>query len=218
MKVGIIVFPGSNCDRDCYHVLKNVLLTSVDYIWHTTSNLDQYDCIILPGGFSYGDYLRTGAMAAHSPVMNGIKKCAIEGKLVLGICNGFQILIEAKLLPGALMINKNAHFICASTRLVVVRNKTRFTQKYEKQQEITMPIAHKEGRYIIDNNRLNELITNKQIILRYLNNPNGSTYNIAGITNKEGNVFGLMPHPERASESILGMTDGLNIFRGLIND
>lgn len=216
MKFGIVVYPGSNCDHDCYHVLKNVVNAQVEYIWHTTSNITKYDCIILPGGFSYGDYLRPGAMAAHSPVMDSIRIHVAKGKLVIGICNGFQILTEAKLLPGALMINKNGQFICAPTRVIITRNKTNFTRMYTKEQEITIPIAHKEGRYIIDSIGLNELINNKQIVLRYLNNPNGSTYDIAGITNKEGNVFGLMPHPERVSEKILGSTDGLNVFRGLV--
>ncbi len=218
MKFGVIVFPGSNCDHDCYNVVKNVLKQPVEYIWHTETNLDKYDCIIVPGGFSYGDYLRCGAIARFSKVMDSLKKFAEKGKLVIGICNGFQILCEAGLLPGALQRNKNLRFVCKFIDLKVENNKTKFTKKYKKGQILRIPIAHGEGNYTCDKQTLAELKKNKQIVFTYKGeNPNGSTANIAGICNKKRNVLGMMPHPERASELILGSKDGLELFKSILS-
>ena len=200
-----MVFPGSNCDHDCEHVLKVVLKQPTETIWHKESDLKGVDCVILPGGFSYGDYLRTGAIARFSPVMEAVKKHAAAGKRVIGICNGFQILCEAGLLPGALMRNRSLKFICRHVDL-------RLESTGER---LSVPIAHGEGNYYADERTLDELETNKQVFLRYVDNPNGSARDIAGIRNKAGNVFGLMPHPERASEIELGSTDGLKLFRFL---
>jgi phosphoribosylformylglycinamidine synthase len=216
MRFGIIVFPGSNCDKDCYHVIKNVLHEQVEYVWHDTTRLKKFDCIILPGGFSYGDYLRCGALAKLSPIIKEIKEHIKQGRYVIGICNGFQILTETKILPGILMMNKKPYFICQPTLLRVSSTKTFFTKKYKKTEYITLPIAHMEGRYIIDNVGLKSLQDNNQIVFRYINNPNGSVYDIAGIVNMKGNVLGMMPHPERASEELLGSTDGLNVFKSFI--
>ena len=218
MKFGVIDFPGSNCDHDCYHVVKNVLKQPVEYIWHTETNLDRFDCIIIPGGFSYGDYLRCGAIARFAKVMDALKAHADKGKLVIGICNGFQILCEAGLLPGALQRNKNLRFICKFIDLKVENNKTKFTKKYKNNEILRVPIAHGEGNYTCDKQTLAELKKNKQIIFTYSGeNPNGSMSNIAGICNKKRNVLGMMPHPERASESILGSEDGLKLFKSIIS-
>ncbi len=219
MKFGVIVFPGSNCDHDCFDVVKNVLKQPVEYIWHTQTNLSKFDCIIVPGGFSYGDYLRCGAIARFAHVMDALKEFAEnKNKYVIGICNGFQILCEAGLLPGALQRNKNLRFICKHIELKVQNNKTKFTKKYKKNQILRVPIAHGEGNYTCDKLTLAELKKNKQIIFTYhKENPNGSMESIAGICNKKRNVLGMMPHPERASESILGSIDGLNLFKSIVS-
>jgi len=217
MRFGVVTFPGSNCDYDCYNAVKRVLKEPVEFIWHADRELDLFDCIILPGGFSYGDYLRTGAIAHFANIMGDIKKFAAKGGLVIGICNGFQILTEAGMLPGALQRNKSLKFICKNIYLRCENNKTPFTAKLKKNQVVRIPIAHGEGNYTADSATLKELKQNKQIIFSYCDekgrvtdeaNPNGSMLNIAGICNKKRNVLGMMPHPERCSEAILGGIDG----------
>ncbi len=226
MKFGVVLFPGSNCDQDCFWAVKDVLDESAEYIWHQDVNIRGFDCIILPGGFSYGDYLRPGAIARFSRIMKAIVKFAEQGRLVIGICNGFQILLEAGLLPGAMLPNKNLHFICRDTYLRVEKNDTAFTHLCGSGQVLKMPIAHHEGNYYITPEGLQSLRDSQQIVLRYCDasgkvnsaaNPNGAVDNIAGIINKQGNVFGLMPHPERSSEEILGSSssDGLLIFKSI---
>ena len=217
MKWGVVVFPGSNCDHDAYHTLKHVLHQDTHFLWHKDDHLDSFDAIVLPGGFSYGDYLRTGAMARFSPVMKSVKKFADKGGLVLGICNGFQILLESGLLPGAMLRNASLKFVCETVTLKVSNTNNPFTKKYKKDESIRMPIAHGEGNYFIDEEGLKKLKKNNQIVFQYMNNPNGSLENIAGITNERGNVLGLMPHPERASESILGSEDGRRLFESAIS-
>ena len=221
MKFGVVVFPGSNCDHDTYHVISKVIGQPVDFIWHKTEEIDRYDAIILPGGFSYGDYLRTGAIARFSPVMQAIKEFAEAGGLVLGICNGFQILCEAGLLPGALLRNRHLKFICGHLNLRIERVDTPFTSACSIGQVLSVPIAHGDGNYFCDPSTLAELEKEGRIIFRYTDragrlteeaNPNGSLNHIAGICNRERNVLGLMPHPERASESLLGSNDGRLIF------
>ncbi|MGB9613601.1 MAG: phosphoribosylformylglycinamidine synthase subunit PurQ [Candidatus Margulisiibacteriota bacterium] len=217
MRFGVIVFPGSNCDQDCYHVVRNVLKQPVEYVWHHETKLDHFDCLILPGGFSYGDYLRAGAIARFSSIMEAVKKFADRGGLVIGICNGFQILTEAGLLPGALRRNRDLKFICKPVQLKVENNRTPFTNRCKKGQILTIPIAHGEGNYTCDVKTLKELKVNKQIAFTYYGeNPNGSVANIAGIFNQRRNVLGMMPHPERASEAILGSKDGLLIFQSML--
>jgi phosphoribosylformylglycinamidine synthase len=225
MKFGVVVFPGSNCDYDCYHVLKHVLGQDTEFVWHKTSDVSKVDCIVLPGGFSYGDYLRTGAIARFSPVMDAVSKHADKGKLVIGICNGFQILCEAGLLPGALLRNRSLKFICKFVTIRVDATDTPFTRKIRNGEVLRVPIAHGEGNYFASQETLEALEKNNQIVVRYANakgnltpesNPNGSLLNIAGICNKNRNVFGLMPHPERASEKELGSTDGIKIFRSIL--
>lgn len=219
MKFAVIVFPGSNCDVDMYHAIKDALGEEVEYVWHTADNLEQYDGILLPGGFSYGDYLRCGAIARFSNVMSEVVKAAEAGKPVLGVCNGFQILVESGLLPGALHRNNGLKFICRDVELKVENNESMFTTGYEKNEIITVPIAHGEGNYYCDDETLAELKENNQIIFTYAGeNPNGSLENIAGITNKQGNVLGMMPHPERAVEALLGNTDGLKIFQSIVKN
>ena len=204
MRTGIVVFPGSNCDRDVHHVLNDVMGINAQYIWHTEESIDQYDALILPGGFSYGDRLRAGVIAAQSPIVEAIKKKAQEGLPILGICNGFQILVEAGLLPGALVKNVKLQFSCKWLKMEVLNVNTPFTNMFRLNDEITIPIAHGEGRFIIEDDKLHELKQNNQIVFKYKDqNPNGSTEMIAAICNMEGNVMGLMPHPERASEPIL---------------
>ncbi|MDD5455092.1 MAG: phosphoribosylformylglycinamidine synthase subunit PurQ [Candidatus Ratteibacteria bacterium] len=224
MKFGVVVFPGSNCDRDCFYTVKNVLKQPVKYIWHKQTKLDDIDCAILPGGFSYGDYLRTGAIARFSPLMKQIYRFAQKGGLVIGICNGFQILLEAGLLPGAMLRNKNLHFICKYVYIKTETNKTPFTNFCSRNQILKIPIAHNEGNYYIDKSGLKTLEENRQIVFRYCSqdgavnnqsNPNGALANIAGIINKNGNVLGMMPHPERSSEKILGSEDGFLIFKSI---
>lgn len=216
MKFGVVIFPGSNCDHDCYHVLKNVLKKDVELIWHKDSDVSKFDCIVIPGGFSYGDYLRTGAIARFSPVMEAVTKHAEKGKLVIGICNGFQILLEAGLLPGAMLRNQSLQFVCKFVTLSVENTDSPFTKKAKKGERLRIPVAHGEGNYFADAATIADLNKNGQVLLRYVDNPNGSLENIAGICNKKRNVFGLMPHPERASEQALGSTDGLRIFDSIL--
>jgi len=225
VKFGIVVFPGSNCDQDCFYVIKDILGQPVRYIWHKDKHIDNYDCIILPGGFSYGDYLRTGAIARFSPIMKPLMDFANKGGMVIGICNGFQILLEAGVLPGAMLRNKNIHFICKHVYIKTENNGTVFTNLCKKGQILNIPIAHNEGCYYIDEKGQKELETNKQIVFRYCNregivneehNPNGAIDNIAGIVNKKGNVLGMMPHPERSAEPMLGSSDGLFIFNSIM--
>lgn len=224
MKFGIVVFPGSNCDLDAQHVLQNILLQDVQMLWHKNSDLEDVDVVILPGGFSYGDYLRTGAIARFSPIMNSVIEFANNGNPVLGICNGFQILLECGLLPGALVTNDSLRFISDNVYITPESENPVYSTKYEKSQVLKLPIAHIGGSYFADEDTLNMLESNDQIAFRYCDkdgnvnkesNPNGSIAEIAGIYNKSGNVFGLMPHPERASESILGSDDGLGIFESI---
>ncbi|PIR17190.1 MAG: phosphoribosylformylglycinamidine synthase I [Deltaproteobacteria bacterium CG11_big_fil_rev_8_21_14_0_20_49_13] len=217
MKFGIVVFPGSNCDRDCFNVPKNVLGQEAVYLWHKEKDLKNVDCIILPGGFSYGDYLRCGAIAKQSPIMKSIIDFANSGGLTIGICNGFQVLTESGLLPGVLMRNATLSFICKHVKLKVENNKTPFTGKYEEGEVITVPIAHNDGNYFCDEVTLKRLKAKGQIAFSYHGeNPNGAIADIAGITNERGNVLGLMPHPERISEDILGGVDGLKVFESIL--
>jgi len=224
VKFGVVVFPGSNCDHDAYHVISKHVGQPVDFIWHRDIDLSTYDAVIIPGGFSYGDYLRAGALARFSPVMNSIKEFAAQGNLVLGICNGFQILCEAGLLPGALIRNRDLHFICDYVNVRVENADTPFTQELKTGSVLRMPIAHAEGTYVCDDATFEDLVRHQQIIFRYSDaggnvtdaaNPNGARDNIAGICNRGRNVLGLMPHPERACEDLLGSSDGREVFRSL---
>ena len=217
MKFAVVVFPGSNCDNDAYYVVEKHLGLSVDFVWHKDNNLDGYDCIIIPGGFSYGDYLRAGAVARFSNIMEEIKKASIKGKLIIGICNGFQILVESGLLPGALITNNSTSFISKNINLQVVNNESIFTSNYVKNETISMPIAHKQGNYYANSELLAQLKDNNQIAFKYTNNPNGSCDDIAGIFNDKKNILGMMPHPERAAENILGSQDGIKIFESMIS-
>ena len=219
MKFAVLVFPGSNCDIDCYKAVEDTIGQSVDYVWHTTTDLSAYDAILVPGGFSYGDYLRCGAIAQFAEVMGEVKKAAEAGKYILGICNGFQILTEAGLLPGALIRNNGLKFRCHQTSLEVANNRTAFTNQYSQGEMINIPIAHGEGNYYCDDATLAELKANDQIVFRYAGdtNPNGSVENIAGISNKAGNVVGMMPHPERAVDQLLGSEDGKRMFTSILN-
>lgn len=225
MKFGVVVFPGSNCDRDVAWVTQGLLSQPTRMIWHQETDISDIDVVVLPGGFSYGDYLRCGAIARFSPVMRSVVKHAQDGKFLLGICNGFQVLTEAGLLPGALVRNRDLHFICDRAPLKVERADLPWTSAYSSGQIITLPIAHGEGRYYADDDTLARLEDNGQVLFRYCTpagevseagNPNGSLNNIAGICNREGNVIGMMPHPERASDAMLGSTDGMGLFEGLI--
>ena len=225
MKFGVVVFPGSNCDHDAFHAIGHVLQRPVEFIWHQSENLQSCDAIILPGGFSYGDYLRTGAIARFSSVMKSVEKFANSGGLVLGICNGFQILLEAGLLPGAMMRNSGLRFICRHVYMRVENTDSPFTNAASKGQILKIPIAHSDGNYSCDEATLAELQENRQILFRYTSpdgkddnagNPNGSVAHIAGICNRERNVAGLMPHPERAVESALDSEDGLVVFRSMM--
>lgn len=226
-KVGVIVFPGVNCDMDTFYVIKNVLGGNVRYVWHTETDLSDLSAVVLPGGFSYGDYLRAGGLAKFSPVMSEIKRMAEKGYPVLGICNGFQILVEAGLLPGAFLRNKTLKFICKFQHIKVVNNNTIFTSKYKHNQVLTIPIAHGEGNYYLTEDDLKAVLDNDQVAFQYCDkfgvvndetNPNGSTHSIAGVLNKAKNVLGMMPHPERASEAILGSTDGKFILEALVKN
>lgn len=217
MKFGVLVFPGSNCDRDVQYVTRDLLKQPTRMVWHEETDVSDLDVVIVPGGFSYGDYLRCGAIARFSPVMQATVEHANKGKLVLGICNGFQVLTEAGLLPGALVRNRDLHFICDRVPLRVERTDTTWTQFYQKGEVITLPIAHGEGNYYADADTLARLEDNGQVLFRYEGeNPNGSLNNIAGICNEKGNVLGMMPHPERASDKMLGGTDGFKLFEGLL--
>ncbi|MEY9978946.1 phosphoribosylformylglycinamidine synthase subunit PurQ [Lysinibacillus sp. RC79] len=217
MKFAVLVFPGSNCDIDMYHAIKDELGEEVEYVWHTATDLSGFDGILVPGGFSYGDYLRCGAMANQSNIMAEVKKAADAGKPVLGVCNGFQILTEAGLLPGALLRNKNLKFMCRTIQLKVENNNTLFTNQYEQGQMINIPIAHGEGNYYCDEETLQQLKENNQIVFTYSGeNPNGSLEDIAGIINERGNVLGMMPHPERAVDALVGGADGLAVFKSIV--
>jgi phosphoribosylformylglycinamidine synthase subunit PurQ / glutaminase len=214
-KVGIVVFPGSNCDHDAYYVFKEIIKTDTKFLWHKEGSVGDRNIIILPGGFSYGDYLRSGAISRFSPIMQDVVRFANKGGIVIGICNGFQILCESGLLPGTLMRNVNLKFICKTVSLKVENNKSIFTSNYGIKEDINIPIAHGEGNYFCDEDTLTDLISNNRILFRYNDNPNGSIYDIAGIQNAKRNVLGMMPHPERVSDEVLGNTDGIRLLRGV---
>jgi phosphoribosylformylglycinamidine synthase subunit PurQ / glutaminase len=216
VKFAVIVFPGSNCDIDMYHAIKDELGEQVEYIWHDTESLDEFDAILLPGGFSYGDYLRTGAIARFSKVMKAVIKAAEAGKPILGVCNGFQILLEAGLLPGAMRRNESLSFICKPVTLNVVNHQTMFSSAFSQNETINVPVAHGEGNYYCDEQTLANLKANNQIVFSYQENPNGSLEDIAGIVNEKGNVLGMMPHPERAVDELLGGADGLKLFQSIV--
>ncbi len=216
MKFGVVVFPGSNCDHDAWYSVTANLGEQAVFLWHDDPHLGDVDAVILPGGFSYGDYLRCGAIAKFSPVMSAVKKFAAEGGLVLGICNGFQILVESGLLPGALVRNRNLKFICRHVPLRVETTNSPFTSAAEKGQVLRLPIAHGEGCYVADERTLDELEAEDRVAFRYLENVNGSQRSIAGILNRGRNVLGMMPHPERATDPLMGSTDGLAIFRSMV--
>ena len=224
MKFGVIVFPGSNCDHDAYHVVSKHVGQPVDFVWHKETDLSAYDALLIPGGFSYGDYLRCGALARFSPVMTAVRDFAAQGKFVFGICNGFQILCEAGLLPGALIRNRDLHFVCKHVCLRVENNEMPYTTELKKGAVLSIPVAHAEGNYVCDDATFERLEENNQVIFRYCDesgevtdaaNPNGARSAIAGISNLEGNILGMMPHPERACENLLGSNDGHAIFRSL---
>ena len=220
MKIGIIVFPGSNCDRDMFHVLTDVFNLDAQFFWHEKNLPNGIDAVVLPGGFSYGDRLRAGIIAAHSPIIKDVKKLANKGIPILGVCNGFQILVESGLLPGVLLKNNSLSFMCKWTNLIVENNTTPFTNKLNLHQTIPIPIANGEGRYFADDLTLKKLKKNNQIVFRYSTVVNGSSFKIAGICNEDGNVVGMMPHPERATESIINPIDSKPsslIFESLLN-
>lgn len=212
IKFGVVIFPGSNCDADAIYAVSQVAKQAVIPIWHKDTQIPDVDCIILPGGFSYGDYLRPGAVASRSPVIQTIKRYAVNGGKVIGICNGFQVLVETNLLPGVLLTNQSTRFISRMVTLEVQNNETPFTCLFQKNQSIRIPIAHKDGNYFADADSIRMIQQNHQIVFTYQNNPNGSVNDIAGICNREKNVLGLMPHPERACESLTGSSDGLLVF------
>lgn len=217
MRSAVVVFPGSNCDHDCLRGLRELGNQPVDALWHKDAvDLDGYDLIVLPGGFSYGDYLRSGAIARYAPIMSSLKRAVDRGQTVLGICNGFQILLEAQFLPGAMQVNQSLKFICKPTMLRVERDDTRFTSGYGKGEEISIPVAHREGNYFCDDETLARLQGEGQILFRYVDNPNGAIDSIAGIMNNAGNVLGMMPHPERALRERIGSTDGIPLFRSIL--
>lgn len=227
VRFGVIVFPGSNCDHDAYHAAKHVLGEDATFLWHEDDSVGDVDVVIVPGGFSYGDYLRSGAVARFSPIMNDVVRFANEGGRVLGICNGFQILCEVGLLPGTLLRNADLRFVCKNVTLRTERTDTPFTNAMQSGQVVTFPVAHGEGRYYADADVLEALEANDQVVFRYADasgnvtdeaNPNGSEHSIAGIVNAEGNVLGLMPHPERCVEDLLGTADGRLIFESLVRD
>ncbi len=225
MRFGVVQFPGSNCDSDAFHVLKDVMKKDTVWLWHKDHDLKEVDCVVLPGGFSYGDYLRSGAIARFSPLMQEVKSFARKGGLVLGICNGFQILLELGLLPGAMLRNRDLKFICDFIHIKVDNPRTPFSRAAEKGRVLSIPIAHFDGNYYAPGRTIKEIEANKQVVFRYCDaegrvtdgaNPNGSLNGIAGLMNKQGNVMGMMPHPERASEAVLGSTDGRVIFSSII--
>ena len=226
MRFGVVVFPGTWSDTDCHFVINDILLQDVGYVWHDQTALSDYDCIILPGGFSYGDYLRPGSIACLSPVMTAIRSYADNGGLVIGICNGFQILCESGLLPGVLLPNAHTEYRCVGTNLLTSRIDTPFSMLCNADQVLRIPVSHGEGNYFADPNTLANLEETGRVLFRYCGptgevnsdyNPNGSANNIAGILNESGNILGMMPHPERSCESLLGSTDGLLIFQSLVN-
>ncbi len=226
MKFGVVVFPGSNCDEDMVFVLRNILKQPVEKLWHKEHSLRECDFIVLPGGFSYGDYLRSGAIARFSPIMQEVMEFAAKGGYVLGVCNGFQILCESQLLPGALLHNNNHKFICKNVFIKAETDETILTSSLKIGSAIKIPIAHGEGRFYADEVTLNQIESNNQVLFRYCDengyvtevaNPNGAINNIAGICNEKQNVFGMMPHPERAADTLLGNTDGLGIFKSILN-
>ena len=216
MKVGIIVFPGSNCDHDAWYAVSHNLHHQADFIWHTSDSLGDVDAVILPGGFSYGDYLRCGAIAKFSPIMSAVRRFAQNGGPVLGICNGFQVLTEVGLLPGTLVRNSELKFICRNVPLEVVTSDTPFTHRATQGQILSLPVAHGEGCYVADERTLDELQSNDRVVLRYRDHLNGSMRDIAGIVNENRNVMGMMPHPERAADELMGGTDGLTILDSLV--
>ncbi|MCZ2079599.1 MAG: phosphoribosylformylglycinamidine synthase subunit PurQ [Bryobacteraceae bacterium] len=216
MKFGVVVFPGSNCDHDAWYAVSHNLGHPAEMIWHESTTLGDVDAVILPGGFSYGDYLRGGAIAKFSPVMQAVRRFADEGGLVLGVCNGFQILVESALLPGALLRNRDLRFICRQVGLRTQSTDSPFTNALEKGKVLRLPIAHGDGCYYADDRTLDELEDEDRVVFRYADNPNGSMRDIAGILNRERNVMGMMPHPERATEPLMGSTDGLGIFESMV--
>jgi phosphoribosylformylglycinamidine synthase len=216
MRFGVVVFPGSNCDHDAWFAASHNLGQEAEFLWHDSPRLGNVDAVILPGGFSYGDYLRCGAIAKFSPVMGAVKKFAAEGGLVLGICNGFQILVESGLLPGALIRNRGLKFICRPVHLRVETTNSPFSSCSEKGRVLTFPIAHGEGCYFADDETLDRLEAEDRVVFRYLDNPNGSLRDIAGILNEGRNVLGMMPHPERAADPLMGSTDGLTVFESIV--
>ncbi len=215
MKAGVVVFPGSNCDHDAWYAVSRNAGETAEFIWHDSDRLGDVDAVILPGGFAYGDYLRCGAIARFSPVMKAVGRFAADGGLVLGICNGFQILVESGLLPGALLRNRGLRFICRPVRLRVETTDSPFTNSARRGQELLVPIAHGEGCYYADEGTLDELEAEDRVAFRYLDNPNGSLGNIAGILNRERNVLGMMPHPERAADPLMTSTDGLVVLESM---
>lgn len=226
VKFGVVVFPGSNCDHDAYHAVKHVSDQEVEFLWHKESDIRGADVIILPGGFSYGDYLRCGAISQFSSIMKEVVRFANNGGHVIGICNGFQILTETGLLPGALLRNASLQFVCKTVELSVANASTAFSREYKEGEVLRIPVAHGEGNFYTDSETLNALEDNRQVVFRYSDsygnptsesNPNGSVNNIAGIINEKGNVLGMMPHPERAMEHILGSSDGVNVFESLVS-
>ena len=225
MRFSILVFPGSNCDYDAYHSIRHVLGEDAVFVWHGETDLKNPDCVVLPGGFSYGDYLRCGAMAAFSPAMESVKNFAAKGGVVIGICNGFQVLTESGMLPGALLRNRSLSFICKDVFLKTENTDLPFTNRLDKNRPLRIPIAHAEGNYFCDPETLAELEKENRVVFRYCDqngtvtetaNPNGSLNNIAGITNRDGNILGMMPHPERAMENIVGNTDGMGVFQSIL--
>ena len=226
MKFGIVVFPGSNCEHDVYHVVKHLLGHEATFIWHKTESLAGIDCVVLPGGFAHGDYLRTGAMARFSPIMKAVKAYADRGGMVFGICNGFQILAEAGLLPGALVRNANLQYICRDLYVRVERQDTPYTNRIKQGSVLKIPVGHGEGCYFAPDNVLEELAKKRQVVFRYCDpkgeitkeaNPNGSLQSIAGICNEKGNVLGMMPHPDRCAEEVLGNADGQRVFTSILH-
>ncbi len=216
MKFGVVVFPGSNCDHDAWYAVSHNTGHQAEFLWHSDADLKQSDCVILPGGFSYGDYLRCGAIAKFSPILAAVKEHAQAGGLVMGICNGFQILTESGLLPGALVRNRGLKFICAPAQLTAGTRNSPFTNAIPEGKTLTFPIAHGEGCYVAEQGTLDELEAEERIAFRYAGNPNGSLRDIAGILNRERNVMGLMPHPERATEPLMGSSDGLLVFESVV--
>lgn len=225
-KIGVIIFPGSNCDHDAYHAMKHVMNAETTFLWHKEKEIGDMDLVIVPGGFSYGDYLRSGAIARFSPIMEAVQDYVKKGNPVLGICNGFQILLEAGLLPGAMLHNEKLRFVCKSINIRVENEETLFTSGMGKGTVLNVPVSHGEGNYFIDDEGLQELRENEQIVFRYCDvdgkvtkeaNFNGSVDSIAGIVNKQGNVLGMMPHPERAMEPLLGSADGITFFESVFN-